>query len=147
MCRWFNQQLQFFIVHPGGPFYKKKDIGAWSIPKGLPNLNEDLLAAAIREFKEETGITPSEPFYKLSPIRQKSGKVVHAWAFFGSWDERQALVSNFFEVEWPPKSGRIQKFPEMDKAEWMTFSKAWECINPAQRDFLIEATKLFERKE
>lgn len=128
-------ELQFFLVHPGGPFFKNKNEGSWTIPKGLPFPDESLLDAAIREFQEETGIVPTGPYAELGHIVQKSGKVVHAWAFAGQWDS-VGIVSNEFEIEWPPKSGRKQKFPEIDKAAWYTLEEALVMINPAQRLFL-----------
>ena len=109
--------IQVLLVHPGGPFWRNKDEGAWTIPKGEFD-DEDPLAAAQREFKEETGFAPpDEQYIPLTPIKQKNGKVVHAWAVAGDFDPAQ-LHSNEFETEWPPKSGRTQKFPEVDRAEW-----------------------------
>jgi predicted NUDIX family NTP pyrophosphohydrolase len=147
MCRWNNGGLEYFLVHPGGPFFKNKDIGVWSIPKGLPEENEDLLVTAIREFTEETGIIPTPPYYPLSTVQQKGGKQVHAWTFIGEWNSEQAIVSNTFQLEWPPRSGKYAAFPEQDKAAWMDLSQAKLSINPAQVTFLEEAKKIHEAKK
>src|SRR5437868_1729489 len=112
MCRWNDTMLEYFLVHPGGPFFKNKDEGVWSIPKGLPEGDEDLLITAQREFLEETGIQPTPPFYQLPIIKQKGGKIVHSWTFQGSWDSVKGIVSNTFKLEWPPRSGKFQDFPE-----------------------------------
>ena len=110
--------IEFLLVHPGGPFWRNKDEGAWTIPKGEFDDDEDPLEAAKREFKEETGVAPPRGQYiSLKPIKQKNGKIVHAWAVEGDFDPAK-LNSNTFETEWPPKSGRVQKFPEVDRAEW-----------------------------
>lgn len=110
--------LQLLLVHPGGPFWRKKDEGAWTIPKGEFNDSEDPLAAALREFGEETGAQPPRgEFLKLRPVRQAGGKTVHAWAIEFDFDP-QTLHSNTFQQEWPPKSGRVQEFPEVDRAAW-----------------------------
>lgn len=112
-----EDSLEVMLVHPGGPFWRKKDKGAWTIPKGEFD-DEDPLEAAKRELKEETGVAPPDGTYlTLTPIKQKNGKVVHAWAVEGDFDPAK-LQSNEFETEWPPKSGRMQKFPEVDRAEW-----------------------------
>jgi predicted NUDIX family NTP pyrophosphohydrolase len=138
--------LWFFLVHPGGPFFKNKDDGVWSIPKGLPEKDEnDLLSTAIREFNEETGIVTSPPYHRLTSIIQKSGKTVHAWTFLGEWDEATGIISNSFELEWPPRSGKIQHFPEQDKGAWLSLEGALQAINPAQIPFLYEAIKIYNR--
>ena len=142
MCRRAKGSLEFFLVHPGGPFFTNKDKGVWSIPKGLPEENEDLLNAAQREFKEETGLAAQPPFQMLGSIQQKGGKIVHAWAFLGEWDPEKGITCNTFNIEWPPKSGLFQEFPEADKAAWMNFSEACEHINPAQIP-LLERAKSF----
>jgi predicted NUDIX family NTP pyrophosphohydrolase len=142
MCRKKNGELEFFLIHPGGPFFKNKDLGVWSIPKGIPDLNEDLLSAAQREFTEETGLTATPPFHELATIKQKRGKVVHAWAFEGEWNEQEGIVCNTFKLEWPPKSGRFQKFPEADRAAWMNFAKASDHIIPEQIPLLERAIKI-----
>ena len=129
--------LEVLLVHPGGPFFKNKDDGAWSIPKGEPEAGEDLLSAAQREFVEETGFKSSPPFTELSPITQKGGKVVHAWAFAGNCDPAQ-LRSNTFTLEWPPRSGRTQEFPEIDRAEWFDVETAKRKIKATQFPLIEE---------
>jgi predicted NUDIX family NTP pyrophosphohydrolase len=119
------------LVHPGGPFWARKDAGVWSIPKGEYDAGEDPLAAAIREFGEETGMEPAGDFQVLGEIVQKSGKVVTAWACEGDFDPA-ALVSNFCEIEWPPRSGKLLSIPEVDRAEWFTLDEARAKLNPAQ---------------
>jgi len=111
--------LQVFLVHPGGPYWAKKDLGSWSIPKGEFTPDEDPLEAAKREFEEETGFSASGPFSPLTPIKQPSGKIVQAWAFEGDGDP-SAIKSNTFSMEWPPRSGKYQEFPEVDRAGWFT---------------------------
>jgi len=128
---------EFLLVHPGGPFWKNKDDGAWSIPKGEIGDNEEPLAAAIREFEEELGFKPSGPFIELTPIKQKAGKLVHAWAFEGNCDPSQ-IKSNTFSMEWPPKSGKQAEFPEVDRAEFLKLEAAKEKINQAQIPLLEE---------
>jgi predicted NUDIX family NTP pyrophosphohydrolase len=114
MYRICSGRAQVLLVHPGGPFFRKKDQGAWSLPKGEVEPDEDLLAAARREFEEETGLKPSGPFAALTPVEQSGGKAVHAWAFEGDCD-LTTIVSNTFTIEWPPKSGRHVEFPEIDR--------------------------------
>lgn len=125
------------LVHPGGPFWARKDDGAWTIPKGEPGAGEDLLPAAQREFEEETGMPVEGTFIRLSPVRQKGGKLVHAWALESDFDV-SALKSNTFEMPWPPKSGRMQSFPEIDKAQWFGVEEALMKILPAQAAFIEE---------
>jgi predicted NUDIX family NTP pyrophosphohydrolase len=110
-------EIEVLLVHPGGPFWAKKDTGAWSIPKGELGEHEDGLLAAQREFEEETGAVAGGQFMELKPIRQPGGKTVHAWAVEGDFDVSK-LVSNAFDLEWPPKSGKVRTYPEVDKAEW-----------------------------
>ncbi|HEY6901476.1 MAG TPA: NUDIX domain-containing protein [Puia sp.] len=129
--------LEVFLVHPGGPFWKKKDAGSWTIPKGEFTNDEPALDAAVREFREETGTTLRGPFQPLSPIRQKGGKRVYAWASQGDIDPAK-IVSNTFELEWPRNSGRMVSFPEVDKAGWFSLEQARAIINPAQIGFLEE---------
>ncbi|HEU5146826.1 MAG TPA: NUDIX domain-containing protein [Chryseosolibacter sp.] len=136
MYRLGQRDMEFFLVHPGGPYYKNKHIGFWSIPKGLPEGDEDLLETARREFFEETGIRPSPPYHPLGTIRQKAGKVVHAWAFSGEWDPLSGIKCNDFSLEWPPRSGKMMSFPEVDKAAWMNYEYALEMIIAEQRPFL-----------
>jgi predicted NUDIX family NTP pyrophosphohydrolase len=144
MCRLSAGMLEFFLVHPGGPFYKSRDTGVWSIPKGLPENGEDLLTTAQREFFEETGISASPPFHALGSIQQKGGKVVHAWTFKGNWDPASGIQCNTFSMEWPPHSGKQAEFPEIDSAKWMTFSQAAEMILPAQLPLVERATNIYQ---
>ena len=137
MFRLRNREPEVLLVHPGGPFWAKKDEGAWSIPKGEFQAGEEPLAAAQREFAEETGCRAQGPFIPLTPITQRSGKVVHAWAVEGDCDPTQ-LHSNLFSLEWPPKSGKQQQFPEVDRAEWFSVRVALQKIIPAQRGFVAE---------
>ena len=137
MYRRINDALQVLLVHPGGPFWAKKDLGAWSIPKGEVEGGEDALEAARREFQEETGKTADGPFIPLEPIRQPGGKVVYAWACEGDWDP-ETLKSNTFSMEWPPRSGSIRQFPEVDRANWFEFESAKVKILPGQMGFLLE---------
>ena len=127
--------LEVLLVHPGGPFWKNKDDGAWTIPKGEVDSGEGLLAAAIREFNEETGLTPEAPFVALGQIKQKSGKIVHAWAFQGDCDPSK-IRSNTFVVEWPPKSGRRQAFPEIDRAGFFVLPAARRKMLPSELPLL-----------
>jgi|ERR1051326_994532 predicted NUDIX family NTP pyrophosphohydrolase len=132
---------EVLIVHPGGPFWAKKDAGAWSIPKGEPGPGEDLLAAAKREFREEIGFSIDGHFQALSPVRQPSGKVVLAWAVQGDCDAN-AIRSNFFEMEWPPRSGRKQEFPEVDRAAWLDLATARAKITKGQLGLLDQLERL-----
>ncbi len=127
--------VRVLLVHPGGPFWAKKDLGAWSIPKGEYDADEDPLAAAIREFAEETGARPHGAFHLLGELKQASGKLVVAYALEGDFDVG-ALESNVFETEWPPRSGRRQPFPEVDRAEWFALAEARDKILPGQRAFI-----------
>lgn len=127
--------LEMLLVHPGGPFFAKKDLGAWSIPKGEAEDGDDLLAVAHRELAEETGFTVSGTTVPLGQVRQKGGKIVHAWAVRADADP-SALRSNTFEIEWPPRSGRMCAFPEVDRAAWFDLVEARRRINPAQAPLL-----------
>lgn len=129
------------LVHPGGPFWRGKDQGAWSIPKGIAEAGEDRLTAAQREFTEETGLTPRPPFLPLAPLKQKGGKVVHCWAFEGR-DEPLAPGSSSFELEWPPRSGKRKHFPEVDDVRLFTIADAQEKMLTGQRPFLAELSGL-----
>lgn len=129
--------VEVFLVHPGGPFWAKKDAGAWSIPKGEAEPQEDLLARAKLEFAEETGFAVTGDFRPLAPVKQAGGKSVHAWAVEGDVDAA-AIRSNSFSLEWPPRSGRIREFPEVDRAAWVDLETARRQINPGQRP-LIDA--------
>ncbi|WP_028062020.1 NUDIX domain-containing protein [Solirubrobacter soli] len=129
-------ELEVLLVHPGGPFWAKKDLGAWSIPKGEHDQAEESLQAAVREFEEETGTKPdAHDLADLGTVKQKSGKVVQAYALEGDLDA-EAIRSNTFTMEWPPRSGRQAEFPEVDRAQWFTLDEARERINPAQAAFL-----------
>jgi predicted NUDIX family NTP pyrophosphohydrolase len=141
LYRMTDEQLQVFLVHPGGPFFRKKDEGAWSIPKGEYVDGEEPLVAAQREFEEETGQTIRGNFVKLQPVKQKSGKVVQAWAVEGDIDHN-AIISNLFEIEWPPKSGKKVSFPEIDRAGWFTIDIAKQKIIPGQMELIEELEKL-----
>lgn len=137
MYRREDGRLEVLLVHPGGPFWARKDAGAWSIPKGEFEPGEDPLETAKREFEEELGSTVSGELTELGRVKQSGGKVVHAWTLEGNFNPAE-LHSNTFEMEWPPRSGRMQSFPEVDRAEWFTTDQAAEKINPAQRGFLVE---------
>jgi predicted NUDIX family NTP pyrophosphohydrolase len=128
--------LQVLLVHPGGPFFVRKDAGVWTIPKGEAAPGEDLLTRARVEFEEELGIVRAGEFVSLGSVRQKGGKLVHAWAFEGDLPPDFVLKCNTFEIEWPPRSGRRQSFPEVDRAEFFDEPLAREKINPAQIAFL-----------
>lgn len=129
--------VKVLLVHPGGPFYVKKDAGAWSIPKGEYEDSEDALAAAKREFREELGMEISGAFVPLTPIKQKGGKMVNAWAVKGYVDVTN-FVSNTFSMEWPPRTSRTMEYPEVDKAEWFTIEEARGKINQGQLPLLEE---------
>jgi predicted NUDIX family NTP pyrophosphohydrolase len=135
LYRFRSGTVEVFLVHPGGPFWRGKDIGAWSIPKGEIEEGADTLATARREFKEETGSRVDGEFVALKPLKQKSGKLVHAWALQGEIDA-SSIKSNAFSMEWPPRSGREQEFPEVDRGGWFTIATAREKILPGQRGFI-----------
>jgi predicted NUDIX family NTP pyrophosphohydrolase len=145
LFRFQNRALQVFLVHPGGPFWAKKDVGAWSIPKGLLDQDEDPLAAAQREFREETGFTVSGNFLQLKPVKQKSGKVIHAWAVEGDCNPTE-MKSNTFSLEWPPRSGKQEEFPEVDHAAWFDIKEAKERISPGQLGLLEELQQILLKK-
>jgi len=129
-------ETEVLLGHPGGPFWAKKDVGAWTIPKGLVS-SGDLLECAAREFREETGFSPEGPFIPLAPVRQTSGKTVHAFAFEGDFDPLK-FTSNTFELEWPPRSGRRKSFPEIDRVGWFGQDEALAKIIAYQQPFLRE---------
>ena len=134
--------IEVLLVHPGGPFWTRRDEGAWTIPKGEFDASvETALAAARREFREETGSDVDGRFHALQPIRQASGKRVHAFAIEADFDPA-ALSSNTFELEWPPRSGRLQRFPEVDRAAWFMLGPAALKLNPAQRAWLADVATL-----
>ena len=136
LYRKTSGKLEVLLVHPGGPFWAKKDAGAWSIPKGETEPGEDLLERARRELHEETGFHVNGPFVPLQPVKQ-TGKIVYAWAAEGDGDT-SSIVSNTFTIEYPPRSGRTSTFPEVDKAEWFDVAIAEHKILPAQRPLLLE---------
>jgi predicted NUDIX family NTP pyrophosphohydrolase len=132
LFRHAGADLEVLLVHPGGPFWAKRDHGAWSIPKGECDDGEDPRSAAWREFGEELGTpAPEGDALELGEVRQKAGKIVLAWAIAGDLDAEQ-IISNTFTMEWPPRSGRAQSFPEVDRAGWFSLAEARERINPAQ---------------
>lgn len=135
MYRFAAKRPEVFLIHPGGPFFKNKDEGAWSIPKGEFTEGEEALAAAKREFEEETGQKIDGKFVRLEPITQKGGKKVYAWAVEGDIDH-ETIISNVFEIEWPPMSGKKQTFPEVDRAAWFDLETAKRKINEAQKKFV-----------
>lgn len=143
LYRYINKALQVFLVHPGGPFWKNKDLGAWSIPKGEFIDGEKGLDAAIREFKEETGAKVSGDFIELSPVKQKAGKIVYAWAVEGDIDASAIKCETFINIEWPPGSGKIQSIPEVDKGEWFSKDDAKQKINPSQAALIDELIEKF----
>jgi len=141
LYRFRDGNLEVFLVHPGGPYWAKKDLGVWSIPKGEMDEGEELLDAARREFEEETGFRPEGIFRELTPVRQRSGKIVHAWAVQGDCDPT-AIRSNTFTLEWPPRSGRMQEIPEVDRAAWFAVDLAEKKILEGQRGLLDELSRL-----
>jgi predicted NUDIX family NTP pyrophosphohydrolase len=143
MYRRRNARLEVFLVHPGGPFWAKKDLGAWSICKGEYADGEAPLEAAIREFQEETGFTAQGEFLELGTVQQSGGKMVSAWAFEGDCDPGD-LISNRCQVEWPPRSGRMIEIPEVDRGGWFSLSEASERILKGQAPFLDRLSALVE---
>ncbi len=143
MYRRKNGRTEVFLVHPGGPFFARRDEGVWTIPKGEVEPGEHPFDTARREFREETGFLPREPFLPLDSVRQKGGKIVEAWAFPGDADPR-ALRSNLFEMEWPPGSGRRARFPEIDRGDWFDLARARRKIREAQRPFLDRLEAVLE---
>jgi len=135
LFRRAEQGLEVFLVHPGGPYWARKDVGAWSVPKGEFAEGEDPLEAARREFHEETGLHAAGPFVPLRPIRQAGGKVVHAWAAAADFDAA-SIRSNTFTMEWPPRSGRTREFPEIDRGAWFDLPEARRRILPSQAPLL-----------
>jgi predicted NUDIX family NTP pyrophosphohydrolase len=141
MYRKRNQQLEVLLVHLGGPFWAKKDAGAWFVPKGEVNPGEDELSAAKREFQEETGLAPGADLLPLGSVRHKSGKKVSAWAFEGDCDPA-VLRSNTFQMEWPPHSGKMREFPEIDRAALFTIEAAREKMHPTEFEFISRLAEL-----
>ena len=138
-----GSRIEVFLVHPGGPFWAKKDAGAWSIPKGEFEAGQDPLEVAKREFKEETGFAVEGNFIELTPVKQPGGKVVYAWAVMGDC-EAESIKSNTFSLEWPPRSGKRKEFPEVDRAGWFTPEVAREKISKGQLNFLEELKRKIE---
>lgn len=139
-----DSELEVLLVHPGGPLWAKRDLGAWSIPKGEYEPDEDPLAAARREFSEELGVQPPLGGYAdLGEVRQRSGKLVHGWAVRGDLDAG-VITSNTATIEWPPRSGRTIEIPEVDRAEWLPMGQAREKINPAQRALLERLSRILD---
>ena len=136
--------IEVFLVHPGGPFWANRDVGAWTIPKGEVDPDEDSLEAAKREFHEETGVRVDGEFIELAPVRQAGGKVVHAWAVEGDIDAA-AITSNTFSMEWPPKSGMTCEFPEVDRGGWFTLAQARDKLLPGQVPLLDQLIRALSR--
>ena len=146
MYRRVGEDIEVFLVHPGGPFWRKKDRAAWSIPKGEFSSDEDPLEAAKREFKEETGKDVSGDFFSLNTLKQPGGKIVHAWATHGDCDASK-IKSNTFTMEWPPKSGKKQEFPEIDKAAWFRTHVAREKIHKGQVKLIDRLLENLEERD
>ena len=145
MYRIKDGAIQVLLAHPGGPYFVNKDEGAWSIPKGEPDTEEDLLITAQREFEEETSVKPTGPFIPLKAVKQKGGKVVHAWAFESNCD-LGTIQSNKFTMEWPPRSGQQMKFPEIDRAEFFDLETARRKIKSGQSGLIDELEMILNRK-
>ena len=145
MFRETGQLHEVFLVHPGGPYWAKKDAGAWTVPKGEYDDGEESLGAARREFTEETGFIAYEPFLPLGSVRQKSGKIVEAWAFRGDCDSSQ-LVSDTCEIEWPPRSGRHITIPEVDRGAWFRPADALVYLREEQRPFIARLHELLHEQ-
>lgn len=146
MYRMREGQLEVFLAHPGGPFSHRHDDDCWSIPKGEVEPNESLHQAALREFQEEVGIGPQGEMFSLGSIRQKGGKIVHAWAFCGNWDESNRLVSSTFELVWPPGSGRKRCYPEVDRVGFFKLDAARRKLKAAQHPFLTRLEEMLRAK-
>jgi predicted NUDIX family NTP pyrophosphohydrolase len=144
--RMRSKAPEFFLVHPGGPFWAKKDDGAWSIPKGELVEGEEKLQAARREFSEETGLALEGTFAELAPVKQPGGKLVHSWAIEQELDA-SSIKSNLFTLEWPPRSGRRQEFPEVDRAAWFAWPPALRKVLKGQRPILIQVLRRLEVAE
>jgi predicted NUDIX family NTP pyrophosphohydrolase len=144
MFRTRSDRVEVLLVHLGGPFWSKKDNGAWFVPKGEILPGEDELVAAQREFREETSFDPNGPFFPLGSVKQKSGKTVVAWAFEGDCDPSQ-LNSNTFQMEWPPRSAKQQQFPEVDRAAFFSLEEAHEKTHPAESPFLTRLAECLSK--
>lgn len=141
MYRYRHQMLEVLLVHPGGPFWRNKDEGAWSIPKGEYEEGQDPFETARREFREETGYDANGNFIALAPLRQTSRKIIAAWAFEGNCDSEK-IVSNLFTLEWPPKSGKHAQFPEVDRAAWFSIPTARQKILKGQLGFIDQLCRI-----
>lgn len=144
MFRYVEKELEYFLVHPGGPFFRKKDDGYWGIPKGIPDDGEDLQIAAIREFEEETGIKPFGNYIPLGSIIQKNNKEVFAWAFEGKEGSLPKIVSNTFQLEWPYKSGKSTSFPEIDDGRYFFKEEALKKIYEPQAEFIYRLENILK---
>jgi len=144
MCRKTAAGMEFLLVHPGGPYWAHKDAGAWSIPKGVVEANEDILAAAKREFKEETSLEPRGPYIALGSLKTRGGKILYAWAFFGDWDPATGITSNHIKIEYPYHSGKFISISEVDRAAWWSFDQAVIQINSSQKPLLVKANELMQ---
>ena len=142
MYRLSHGVLEVLLVHPGGPFWKNKDSGSWVVPRGAVEEDEDIFAAAQREFNEETGLVSSEPFIDLGEVKHRSSKRIRVWAFEGECDP-ETIKSNTFEMEWPPKSGKLEAFPEIDKAGFFRLSEARKKMLESETPFLERLAKHF----
>ena len=147
MFRTRNDGLEVLLVHPGGPYFQNKDEGAWTIPKGEAADGENLLDRARIEFEEELGIEASGDWMEIGSVKQKGGKTVHAWAFAGDLGKDFTLASNTFEMEWPPRSGKMQRFPEVDRASFFPVEEAKMKINAAQTIFLERLIELLDSRK
>jgi predicted NUDIX family NTP pyrophosphohydrolase len=145
LYRKINAYPEVMLLHPGGPFWKNKDMGSWSIPKGEFTDEEDPLQAAKREFEEETGSIPEGNFLALKPVKLKSGKMIYAWAVEGNLDV-STIVCNHISIEWPPKSGKYIMVPECDRGEWFTLEEAKQKINPGQVGLLDQLAEILRQK-
>jgi len=141
--KYAAQEIRFLLLHPGGPFWKSKDIGAWTIPKGEIENGDDPFQTALKEFEEETGSSITGNFIQLNPIVQKGGKTIYVWAVEGDFN-CQTFHSNTFDMEWPPKSGQLKQFPEIDKAEWYDLETSKMKINPAQFALITEVLTILK---
>jgi predicted NUDIX family NTP pyrophosphohydrolase len=146
LYRGRDSALEVFLIHPGGPFWAKKDAGAWSVPKGEIDPGEEPLSAAKRELNEETGCSADGDFIPLAPIKQRDGKLIIVWAVEGDCDPR-TVKSNTFTIEWPPRSGKRAEFPEVDRAQWFTLEAAKEKILKGQIGFLIDLQQALSARE
>ena len=146
MYRWRNGELEALLVHLGGPFWAKKDAGAWFVPKGEVEPGEESMTAARREFEEETGLKPPDDLVALGSVKHKSGKTVFAWAFEGDCNPA-VLRSNTFLMEWPPRSGRKKEFPEIDRASFFRWEAARDKMHPAEFRFFERLSEILARSE